>query len=50
MGRIMYNWPTTHSLFEKTGEYLLEVVLRDGLYMDITTEHTIQVTQLGGKY
>lgn len=50
VGRIMYNWPTDKSLFSKTGDYLLEVVLKDGLYVDITTEHTIQVTRLGGNY
>jgi len=46
VGRIMFEWPT-YSLFEKTGDYLLEVILSDGVHKDITTEHTIQVSSLG---
>lgn len=47
VGRIMFKWPTDRSLFEKSGVYLLEVILADSVYRDITTEHTINVTELG---
>lgn len=50
VGRIMFEWPTSHSLFLCAGTYLLEVILSDGLHIDITSEHTIQVTKLGGNY
>lgn len=46
-GRIVLEWPTDRSLFEEPGDYLLEVILSDGVYKDITTEHTIRVRELG---
>lgn len=48
-GRFVFRWPTDRSLFNKSGEYLLqlEILGPDGT-KDYTTAHTITVRRLGG--
>lgn len=48
-GRFVFRWPTDRSLFNKTGEYLLQLeILGSEGTKDYTTEHTIKVRRLGG--
>jgi hypothetical protein len=49
-GRFVFQWPKDRSLFNKPGEYLLQMEI-DGLNgsKDFTTEHHIRVRKLGGK-
>jgi hypothetical protein len=48
-GHFVFRWPTDRSLFEKTGDYLLQMEI-DGTSgtKDFTTAHTIRVRRLGG--
>lgn len=46
-GKLVLEWPRDRSLFTKTGDYVLEVILRSANAVDITTSHTIRVTALG---
>ena len=50
-GRFVFRWPTDRSLFNKPGEYLLQLEI-DGANgsKDFTTTHTIRVRRLGGVY
>lgn len=49
-GRFVFRWPTDRSLFEKTGEYLLQLEIEGASgTRDFTTAHTIRVRRLGGK-
>lgn len=50
-GRFVLRWPANRSLFNKAGEYLLqlEIVGANGT-KDYTTEHTIRVRRLGGVF
>lgn len=48
-GKFVFRWPEGKSLFDKEGEYLLQLVLTGGGYKDFTTEHHIKVRRLGGK-
>ena len=48
-GRFVFRWPEGRSVFNKTGEYLLQLELSGGGYKDYTTEHNIKVRRLGGK-
>lgn len=48
-GKFVFRFPTGRSLFDKEGEYLLQLELTGGGYKDFTTEHHIKVRRLGGK-
>jgi hypothetical protein len=50
-GRFVFFWPTNKSLFDKPGEYLLQLEI-DGASgtKDFTTTHSIRVRKLGGVY
>lgn len=48
-GRLVFRWPTDESLFDKPGEYLLQLELNGPSgTKDSTTAHTIRVRKLGG--
>jgi hypothetical protein len=46
-GRFVFEWPRDRSLFEKTGDYVLQVVLRTANATDMTTVHTMRVSDIG---
>lgn len=46
-GRIIFEWPRDRSLFTKSGDYVLQLVLKTANAKDMTTAHTIRVRQLG---
>lgn len=48
-GRFIFRWPTDRSVFDKSGEYLLQLELTGPESKDFTTEHNIKVRELGGK-
>lgn len=50
-GRFVFRWPTDRSLFDRAGEYLLqlEIVGATGT-KDYTTTHSIRVRRFGGVY
>lgn len=48
-GRFVFRWPDDRSVFNKAGDYLLQLELSGGGYKDYTTEHNIKVRRLGGK-
>jgi hypothetical protein len=48
-GRFIFRWPTDRSVFEESGEYLLQLELTSPTARDFTTEHNIKVRRLGGK-
>ena len=48
-GRFVFRWPTDRSVFDKAGEYLLQLEIDGGNgTKDFTTVHTIKVRRLGG--
>lgn len=47
-GRFIWSWPTTDSLFDDEGEYLLRLKMAKNGALDFTTSHTIVVTEFGG--
>lgn len=47
VGRFIFVWPTDRSLFEKTGEYVLQLVLSGTGRRDFTSVHNIIVRQIG---
>lgn len=50
-GRFVFRWPTDRSLFDKPGEYLLQLeILGASGTRDFTTTHTLRVRRLGGVY
>ena len=48
-GQITFRWPTTRSLFQYVGDYLLKIELKGSDRRDFTTTHTIRVREFGGK-
>lgn len=46
-GKIVLNWPTTRTLFEQAGDYLLQLKLGGTGRLDFTTTHPIRVKELG---
>jgi len=46
-GQLRFIWPTTRSLFEKRGDYVLQIKLQGSDRLDYTTTHTIRVRELG---
>lgn len=49
-GKIIYNWPTTKSLFDYPGEYIMQVELSGTGKKDFTSSHSIRVRELGRRY
>lgn len=47
-GRFVFRWPTDRSLFNKPGEYVLQLEINGLGFKDYTTVHTIRVRKLGG--
>jgi hypothetical protein len=47
-GRFIFEWPRDKSLFKNTGDYVLQVILKTGNAVDITTAHVMRVKELGG--
>jgi len=46
-GRLIFNWPTTRSVFERPGEYVLRLKLESSTARDYTTVHNIRVREFG---
>jgi hypothetical protein len=46
-GRFVLDWPKGRSLFTKSGEYVLQLILSVNGAKDMTTAHTIRVNDLG---
>jgi hypothetical protein len=46
-GNIIFRWPTTRSLFEYPGDYVLQLKLSGTGRLDFTSTHTIRVRELG---
>lgn len=47
VGNIIFRWPTTRSLFEYPGDYVLQIKLTGTGRLDFTTAHTLRVRELG---
>lgn len=48
LGRILFTWPTTRSVFEIPGDYVLRVKLESSTAKDFTTVHNVRVREFGG--
>ena len=46
-GKISFTWPTTKSLFDYPGDYVIQLELNGTGKKDFTTAHTIRVRELG---
>lgn len=47
-GRFIFEWPRDRSLFTESGDYVLQLLLGSVNAVDITSEHTMRVHELGG--
>jgi hypothetical protein len=47
LGKFVFTWPLTRSVFERHGEYVLQLELSGLGKREYTTPHTIRVRQLG---
>lgn len=47
VGNIIFRWPTTRSLFEYPGDYVLQIKLSGTGKLDYTSTHTLRVRELG---
>lgn len=47
VGNIIFRWPTTRSLFEYPGDYVLQIKLSGTGRLDFTSTHTLRVRELG---
>lgn len=47
IGKLIFFWPKTRSLFQYIGEYQLQVTLKNSTSYDLTTTHTMKVRSLG---
>lgn len=47
IGKILFRWPTDRSLFELTGDYVLQLELTGTGKKDFTSTHTLRVRELG---
>jgi hypothetical protein len=47
IGQFTFRWPTTRSLFEYPGDYVLQLELNGTGKKDYTSTHTIRVRELG---
>jgi hypothetical protein len=46
-GTIIFEWPTTRTLFEDPGDYVFQLKMSGTGKLDFTTTHTIRVRELG---
>lgn len=49
LGTIIFEWPTTRSLFDYAGDYVFQLKMSGTGKLDFTTTHTIRVRELGRK-
>jgi hypothetical protein len=47
IGKILFRWPTDRSLFDNSGDYVLQLELTGTGKKDFTSTHTIRVRELG---
>jgi hypothetical protein len=47
LGTIIFEWPTTRSLFDYAGDYVFQLKMSGTGKLDFTTTHTIRVRELG---
>jgi glyoxylase-like metal-dependent hydrolase (beta-lactamase superfamily II) len=47
VGLLIFRWPTTKSLFEYAGDYVLQIKLSGTGRLDFTSTHTLRVRELG---
>lgn len=47
VGKIVFVWPTSRSLFEYPGDYVLQLKLSGTGKKDFTSTHTMRVRELG---
>ena len=47
IGKIQFVWPTDRSLFDRTGDYVLQLQLGGTGKLDFTSTHNIRVRELG---
>lgn len=47
-GRFVFRWPTGRSVFENSGDYLLQLEMDGDGVKDFTTVHDIKVHKFGG--
>lgn len=47
VGLLIFRWPTTRSLFEYAGDYVLQIKLSGTGKLDFTSTHTLRVRELG---
>lgn len=47
VGNIIFRWPTTRSLFDEPGDYVLQIKLSGTGKLDFTSTHTLRVRELG---
>lgn len=47
IGKIVFSWPTDRSLFNYTGDYVLQLELSGTDKKDFTSTHTLRVRELG---
>ena len=47
VGKIVFSWPTTRSLFEYPGDYVLQLKLSGTGKKDFTSTHIMRVRELG---
>ena len=50
LGSIIFEWPSTRSLFEYPGDYVLQLKMSGTGKLDFTTTHTIRVRELGRRF
>jgi hypothetical protein len=50
LGIIIFEWPTTRSLFDYAGDYVFQLKMSGTGKLDFTTTHTIRVRELGRRY
>jgi hypothetical protein len=50
IGNIVFRWPTTRTLFDEPGDYVLQLKLSGTGKLDFTTTHTLRVRELGRRY
>lgn len=49
-GKISFAWPTTRSLFDYPGDYIIQLELSGTGKKDFTTTHTLRVRELGRSF
>lgn len=47
IGKIGFSFPTSKSLFTKSGDYILQLQLKGSDRLDFTTTHVLRVRELG---